>query len=88
MSLRTVHVIITNEVQVNILQAHIFLQQHIRKGGLLRFIYCQQFRKEFRNVKRELCLNVIISFSIIVCCLVVTRSSKNSSLSKLKLGHN
>ena len=46
--------------------------RHIRKGVLIRrniashlftAVGCQQFRKESRkNIKRELCLNVIISF--------------------------
>ena len=45
------------------------------------------FAKNRENVKRELCLNVlnvIIPFSIIVCCLAVTWCFNNSILSKPK----
>ena len=90
------YVIITNEVPPTILQAYMSLPRHIRKGVLIRrniashlftAVGCQQFRKESRkNIKGELCLNVIISFSIIVCCLVVALCSKNSILNKLKWG--
>ena len=65
-----------------ILQAYIYLWRHIRKGVLLRrniasdlcgtAVGCLQFRKKSikRQRKEELCLNVLIPFSVIVCCLV------------------
>ena len=74
-------VIITNEVPVVILQAYIPIPRDIRKRvfirRLLRHIYVQQlvasnFAKTGENFKRELCLNFIIPFSIIACCVVVT----------------
>ena len=52
--------------------------RHVKKPNkLLRHIYAQQFvARNFannrENFKRELCLNIIILFSIIVGCLVVT----------------
>ena len=67
---------ITNEVPVTILQAYFSLPRHIRKviNGLLRQIYVQQlvtsnFAKNQENFKGELCLNVIIPFTIIVAVL-------------------
>ena len=68
----------------------------MRKSVLIRRIIAshlctavgyQQFRKESENVKRELCLNIIIPFSITVCCLIVTLCSKSSILSEPKWGH-
>ena len=60
---------------VTILQAYIYLSRHIRKGMLIgRNIasdLCDTavgWNRE--NVKGELCMNVLIAFSIIVCCLV------------------
>ena len=58
------------------------LPRHIRKGVSIRrniasdlcreAVGCQQFCKESKQrVKEELCLNVDISFSIIVCGLDV-----------------
>ena len=75
------HTIITNEVLVTILKAYVSLPQHIRKGKLMRqniasdlcdtaVIACN-FAKNRENVKEELGLNVTISFSVIVRCLVV-----------------
>ena len=73
--------IITNEVPVTILSAFISIPLHIRNGVLIRQIIAsylctavsgpQQYCKEWKNFKRELCLNVIISFSITACCVVV-----------------
>ena len=74
---RTVYAIITTEVPETILQAYISLSRHICKDGILRQIYVTQqlvasnFAKKPENIQRELCLNVIIPFSIIVCCLVI-----------------
>ena len=52
------------------------LSRHVRKGvqdGILRHIYVQQlvasnFTKNRESVEGELCLNVTVSFSIIVVC--------------------
>ena len=63
--------------------AYIPISRHIRKGVLIRRITASRlcaelqlvtnnFAKNRENGKGELCLNVIIPFSIIVCCLVVT----------------
>ena len=43
----------------------------------MRRIYAQQlvasnFALNGQNFKREVCLNVVIPFSVIACCLVVT----------------
>ena len=40
-----------------------------------------------KNIRGELCLNVFISFSIIVCCLVVVWCSKSSIISQPKWEH-
>ena len=91
------HVIITNEAPATILQAYISLPRHIRKGMLIRRIIAshlctavgyQQFRKAWRKYQRRIMFEstVIIPFTVIVCCLVVTRHSKNSILSKSKWG--
>ena len=62
--------------------------RHIRKDVLTRRIIAsylrtavggQQYEKNRENYKRELCMNVvIIPFSIIACCLVVTWCFKNA----------
>ena len=79
------------EVPVTILQAYISLPRYIRKGMLIRRIIasdlctavnCQQFCKESTNVIGELCLNVIIPFSIIVCCLAFNVMFQKRILSK------
>ena len=60
---------ITGEVPVTVLQAYITFPRHLRKAVLIRRIiaslFVQQlvasnFGKNGENVKRELCLNVII----------------------------
>ena len=59
------HVIITNKVQVTILQAYMSLRRHIRKRELMRrnkpimshlftAVGCQQFRKETRKHLRRI----------------------------------
>ena len=76
------HVIITNEVPVTILQAYISISRRIRKGVLIRrniasdicdtaVKVASNFEKNRKNVRGELCLNVIILFTIIVRHLVV-----------------
>ena len=72
---RIFYVIISNEVPVTILQASMSLRRHTHKGMLIRIlrqIYVEQlissnFAKNRENVQGELCLNVFIPFSIIVC---------------------
>ena len=70
---------ITNEVPATILQAYISVSGRIRKDVLRRRIIgpylgtavgCQQFHKESRKHQTRI-MKVIISFSIIICCLVV-----------------
>ena len=90
------HVIITNQVPpVRISKGYISLPRHIRKDVLIRrniasdICVAQQlvvsnFAKNQENVKGELCLNVIILFSIIACCLVIKWCSENNILSKPK----
>ena len=51
---------------------------------IAQHLIASNFAKNCENVKGELCLNVIIPFSIIVCCLVVARWSKNGILSEPK----
>ena len=62
--------------------------RHIRKGELIKRIIashlctavgCQQFRKQSKNFKRKFTLNVIIPFSIIVCCLALRDAPKTYS---------
>ena len=71
---------ITNEILVSILQAYMSLSQHIRIGIVVRRNIAsdlntaagwQQFCKKTGKRLRKKCLNIIIPFSIIVCCLVV-----------------
>ena len=73
-------VVITSEMPVTILQAYICLPRHIRKGMLIRRIIashlctafgCQLFHIESRKRQRRIMLNVIITFTIIVCCLAL-----------------
>ena len=40
-------------------------------------LVASNFAKNGENFKRELCLNVIIPFSTIACCLIVLWCSKN-----------
>ena len=75
------HTISTNEVPVTILKAYVSLPRHIRKGKFMRqhiasdlcntAVIARNLAKNRENVKEELGLNVTISFSVIVCCLVV-----------------
>ena len=69
------------KVPVAILYAYIPIPRHICKSELRRRIIAshlytaiggQEFPKNGENFKRELSLNVTISFSITACCLVVT----------------
>ena len=69
---RIVHVIITNEVPVTILQAYIFLSRHIRKGVLIRrnivsdlcdaAVGYQQFHKESRKRQKRIMFERNYSF--------------------------
>ena len=67
-------------VPVMILLAYISLSRLILKGVFIRrniasdltqHLVASNFATNRENVKGELCLKVIIPFSIIVCCLVI-----------------
>ena len=53
------------------------LLRRINASHLCTAVGCVQFRKQSRKFQMSICLKVIIPFSIIVCCLVVTWYSKN-----------
>ena len=69
------HFKISNEVPTTIPQTYMSLSLHIRKGVLIRRNIASDcasnFEKNRENFKGELCLNVIIPFSFIGCCLVI-----------------
>ena len=52
-----------------------------------QWLITSNFAKNLETSNENLCMNVVILFSIIVCCLVVTWCFINSILSKLKHGH-